>query len=84
MDVSNKIVSLEQNIDTQKQQSRRNCVLVHDFPENKTENTDAVMIFSICKYLNIVLSEENIDRCHGVGKFNPAKTKPRCSEICLL
>ena len=84
MDASNKIVSLEQNIDKQKQWYRQNCVLVNDFPENKTEYTGAVMISSISKCLNTVLSEEDIDRSHRVGKFDAAKTKPRGSEMCLL
>ena len=79
MDPTNKIVSLEQKI---------HCILVHDLSENKTENTDAVGS-AIFEHLNIVISEEDIDRFHRVRKFDPAKTKPRpvmvkftCYNVC--
>ena len=42
------------------------------------------MISSVSKYLNTVLSEEDIDISPRVGKFDAANTKPRGSEMCLL
>ena len=69
--------SLEQKIDKQEQYSRRNCVLVHALPENKTENTDDVVISTISNHLNIVISQDDIDRSHRVGKFDPGKGKQR-------
>ena len=77
MDAINKIVSLEQKIDKQQQYSRRSCVLVHSLPENKTEKADDIVISTVSKHLDIVISEEEFDSSHRVGKFDLLKTKPR-------
>lgn len=50
-------------------------LLVHDLPENKTENTDDSVTPAISKHLNIRISEENIDRSHRVDKYDTAKAK---------
>ena len=56
---------------------RRIAVLIHCLAENKTENTDDIVISTISKHLHIVISKEDIDRYHRFGKFDLAKTKPR-------
>ena len=50
---------------------------MYGLPENKAENTDYVVIYTISEHQNIVISEEDIDRSQRVEKFDPAKTKPR-------
>ena len=38
--MNEKIEELENKIDLQEQQSKRNCILIHGIAENKEENTD--------------------------------------------
>ena len=38
------IQSFKVSLDKQEQYSRRNCLLIHEFPENRTENTNQTVI----------------------------------------
>ena len=53
MDATNKIVSPDKRIDKQGQYSRRNRALVYGLPENKTENTDDVVVSTISEKLKL-------------------------------
>ena len=77
MYLTNKIVSLEQKFDKKGQYSRRNWVLVHGVLENKTEKADNIVISTISENLNIVISEEDIDKSQSGEKIDQDKTKPK-------
>ena len=41
------------------------------------QNNDDVVISTLYEHLNIVILEEDVDRSHRVGKFDPAKRKSK-------
>ena len=52
--------------DAQEQYSRRNCLLVHDIPEDQKSTTEAVL--SMCNNnLGLKLTSSDIDRSHRLG-----------------
>ena len=71
-----KIAILENQIGRQEQYSRRNCILLHGIPECKCEDTDDVAVKTICENINDnIITEDNIDRSHSIGKYDPQKKK---------
>ena len=71
------------------QYSRRNCLKIYGVPENKGENTDKVVCSLASEHLDIILTEEDLDRSHRVANrvgqnsssnaegANSKKKKPR-------
>ena len=53
--LSEKLGKMEKSIDAQQQYSRRNCLLLHDIEESKSEDTDnAVLeVLSSAKWTNL-------------------------------
>ena len=72
--MNEKIEELENKIDLQEQQSKRNCILIHGIAENKEENTDQQAIDFIIDKLYIKIDEINNDR---IRRYDKAKKKAR-------
>lgn len=70
-----KIAALEDKIEDLEQYQRRNNVRISGIPENKDENTDAI-IEKVAEAIGCVLPEGAIDRSHRVGRPG-ATTGPR-------
>ena len=63
--------------DRHEQYSRRNCLLIHDLPESKNENTNLLAMEAIDTKMNIKITDNDIDRTHRIGKpKNNGKPKP--------
>ena len=67
---------VEQNVDRQKQYSRRNCLLIHRIKEGRNENTDGIVVKFIQDNLQEEINFEDLDRTHRIGKVNNGKSRP--------
>ena len=73
-----KIVILEKQIDRHEQYSRCNCILLCGIPEYIGEVNDDVAIKTICENVNDnIITVDDIDRSHGIGKYDPQKKNTR-------
>ena len=73
-----KIVILEKQIDRHKQYSRCNCILLFGIPEYIGEVNDDVAIKTICENVDDkIITVDDIDRSHGIGKYDPQKKNTR-------
>ena len=71
-----KTAVLEKQIGRQELYSRRNCILLHGIPECKCEDTDDDAVKTICENINDnIITVDNIDRSHSIGKYDPQKKK---------
>ena len=66
--MNEKIEKLEQIVARQEQDSRRNCLFLHDIAENKDENTDNLILKTVDEKINIELSSSDLDRTHRTGR----------------
>lgn len=64
MYMSNRINELENQIDKQEQQSKRNCNLIHGIPENLDEVTDKCVIDTVVQDMKVEISVDEIDKCY--------------------
>ena len=75
--MNERIEELESKIDSKKQYSRQNCLLIHGIAENEEENTDQQAIDFINDNLDIKIAEIDIDRSLRIGRYGKAKKKAR-------
>ena len=52
--------TLSGQAEKQEQYSRRNCLLLHDIPENRNEKTDDLCIATINEHLELSITEADI------------------------
>ena len=55
---------LKDQLDAAEQHSRRNCVVIHGIDSNKDKNTDVTARNFFYKYLDLDITQEEIDRSH--------------------
>ena len=67
--------ALRDELDSQEQYSRRNCLLLHGVPETDADTTAAALGI-IDRNLNIKLPRNTIDRSHRLGR-DTGEGKPR-------
>lgn len=67
---------LSKQLDRQEQYSRRNCLLIHNIPENKDENTDDTVIKIIGEKVGEPVCLEDLDRTHRLGPPKTNKNRP--------
>ena len=68
--------NLNHKLDQQEQYSRRNCLLIHNVPEEKDENTDDKVINVIQEKVGENVGIEDIDRTHRLGAYRTGKVRP--------
>ncbi|KAI5640200.1 hypothetical protein NE865_07457 [Phthorimaea operculella] len=69
---------LTDGLDTMEMRSRRKMLLLHGVPEEKDEDTIAVMVAVASEHLSLPeLKTEDIRRAHRMGRFSSASSKPR-------
>lgn len=82
-ELNDKIKSMEWEIDSLEQYSRRNCLLIHGIPEPSqpiVEDTDALVINVLSEKLGVQVGKAHLDRSHRLGRRNPlsgTRPKPR-------
>ena len=69
------VKNLENKTHGQEQYSRRNCLLIHELNETKTENTGEMALDVISDKLNMKMSQVSIDRSHRLGKRKGQKPR---------
>ena len=73
-----KVATLENEVDSLEQYSRRNCLLIHGIKEEEKENVEAKVMDVVNTKLEVKLEHRDFDRMHRLGKKTPnSKTKPR-------
>lgn len=70
------IAKLEDDLDTQHQYSRRNCILIHKVEESDDEVTDDLALKIFKENLNIEIPKSDLDRTHRIGRKDGTKTRP--------
>ena len=75
MYISNRINELENQIDKQKQYSRRNCIFINGIPGNPDEVTDKCAVNIVVQDMKVEISVDDIDRCHQLR--NPRKNEEK-------
>ena len=66
-ELNDKIKSMEWEIDSLEQYSRRNCLLIHGIPEPSqpiVEDTDALVINVLSEKLGVHVGKAHLDRSH--------------------
>ena len=63
-----KVEDLENKMDRQEQNSRRNCVLIHGLKEEKNESTDDRVLELFREELNEVILLVDLERTHRIVK----------------
>ena len=71
-----KVDDITAGTDKQEHYSRRNCLLIHDLPESKNENTDLLAMEVIESKMDIKITNNDIGRTHRIGKPK-SNGKPR-------
>ena len=71
-DLNISVKYLENQLDRQKQYSRRNCILIHGITETQDEKTDDISLCTINEYLKFELAEKQLDRTHRLVIQNHA------------
>ena len=69
--------SLTSDVDELEQYSRRNCLLLHGVQENKSENTNDIVLKTMSEELDIEIKENGLDRTDRIGNRNRKDGKPR-------
>ena len=59
-------------MEVDRQEQLGNCLLIHEIPENKDEDTDALALEVLNTKMEIKVIQNHIDRTH---KINKQKTK---------
>ena len=67
---------LNKQLDRQEQYSRRNCLLIHNIPENEDENTDDTVLKIIEEKVGEPVGIEDLDRTHRLGPPKTNKNRP--------
>ena len=62
----NKVTTLERQVNSLEQYSRRSCIRIFGLKEKHGENTDT-LVCEVAKQINVDLQAEDIDRSHRVG-----------------
>ena len=75
-ELTDKVVSLLYKL-TNKQYSRRNCLLIDGIKENRNEETDTLSISTINEHLGLDIQPSDIDRMHRIGDKNKARKTGR-------
>jgi hypothetical protein len=65
--LAKQIATMETKLDEYEQYSRRNCLLIHGIAEKDDENTNSVATNTIAKYLDVSVTNDDIDRTHRLG-----------------
>ena len=65
--LSTKVEKLGYKVDTLKQYSRRNPLLIHDLPKEKGQDTDHLAIKTVKEKMGLDISSGDIDRTHRIG-----------------
>ena len=65
-----KVTTRHEDIDCIEQYSRRNCLLIHGFPETPREDPDLAALEVLTNQLKLPVKLEHIDRCHRIGNAN--------------
>ncbi|KAI5635701.1 hypothetical protein NE865_11607 [Phthorimaea operculella] len=69
---------LTDDLDAMETRSRRKMLLLHGVPEEKDEDTTAVVVAVINEHLSLPeLKSEDVRRAHRMGRFSSASSKPR-------
>ena len=77
VNMNEKIEKLERIVDTQEQQSRCNCLLLHGIAEGKRENTDELVLETLNEKMRIDLTPSDLDGTHRIGQKKISSKKPR-------
>ena len=75
-ELTDKVVFLLYKL-TNKQYSRRNCLLIDGIKENRNEDTDTLSISTINEHLGLDIQPSDIDRMHRIGDKNKARRTGR-------
>ena len=75
--LENENKALSKSVDNLEQYSRRNCLLLHGVKETDDENTDDIIIKTICEEMGVEVREEDLDRTHWIGRANRSNGKAR-------
>ena len=75
--LENENKALSESVDDLEQYSRRNCLLLHGVKETDDENTDDIIIKTICEEMGVEVREEDLDRTHRIGRANRSDGKAR-------
>ena len=76
-DLNTSVKNLENQLDRQKQYSRRNCILLHCITETQDENPDDISLRTINKHLEVELTEKGLDRTHRIDNPKWGNKRPR-------
>ena len=66
---------MEDDLEEQRQYSRRNFILIHGRKEEQHESTDEHVI-DVLKNMDLQISKDKIDRCHRMGRRSTDKARP--------
>ena len=72
-DLNISVKNLEDQLDRQEQNLRRNCILIHGITETQDENTDDISLRTINEHLELELTEKELDRTHRIGNTKSGK-----------
>ena len=72
-DLNVSVKNLEDQLDRQEQNLRRNCILIHGITETQDENTDDISLRTINEHLELELTEKELDRTHRIGNTKSGK-----------
>ena len=80
--LSTKVEKLGYKVDTLKQYSRRNPLLIHDMPKEKGQDTDHLAIKTVKEKMGLDISSGDIDRTHRIG--TPPKQSGKKIDLLLV
>ena len=72
--LENENKALSESVDDLEQYSLRNCLL-HGVKETDDENTDDIIIKTICEEMGVEVREEDLDRTHRISRANRSDGK---------
>ena len=63
-EMAKRIDKFENSVDRKEQNSRRNCLSVHEIAEKNDENTNDLVLKAINEKLDVDITKNKIDRSH--------------------
>lgn len=70
------IKKVDHKVDNLEQYTRRNNLRIYGIDEERGENTDKLIIESVNKILGPIMSIDDVERSHRIGKFQGNKPRP--------
>ena len=74
--LTHQLATLEEEVDSLQQYSRRNCLLIHQVKEVPNESTDDAALGIFKQKLNIDLDPSDLDRSHRIGRKSSSRARP--------